>query len=215
MAVSRAHMYVKVGTPIEFEIAWLDKLLSMNSTMYVCDGSTGIALMAAPQDAEHSRVDPHIWLAPQNAKKIVNNICNALIIIDRDNGQYYRAQRDAYCAELDSLHRHIKQILRDKKKRVFVVYHASWYYFAKEYGLEQIAIETEGKEATAQNMEHVILAARAGNIRTVFVSPQFSTRSADMIAREIGGTVAAIDPLAKNYVKNLGEVVQLLSVAME
>ncbi len=217
MKVSKAHMYVKVGTPIEFEIAWLGKILSMNSTMHVCDASIGIDLIAVSQDDEHeqSNVDPHIWLSPQNTRIMVNNIYDALIAINGDNEQYYRTQRDAYCAELDSLHRRVEQMLQKKKKRQFMVYHASWRYFARDYGLEQISIETDGKEPTARNMEYVILKALEHNIRIIFVSPQFSTKSADVIAREIGGTVTSIDPLAKDYVKNLGEVVRVLSAAME
>lgn len=217
MKVSKAHMYVKIGTPIEFEIAWLGKILSMNSTMHVCDASIGIDLIAVSQDDEHkqSNVDPHIWLSPQNTRIMVNNIYDALIAINGDNEQYYRTQRDAYCAELDSLHRRVEQMLQKKKKRQFMVYHASWRYFARDYGLEQISIETDGKEPTARNMEYVILKALEHNIRIIFVSPQFSTKSADVIASEIGGTVTSIDPLAKDYVTNMEKVARSLSAAME
>ena len=217
MRVSKAHMYVKVGTPIEFEIAWLDRLLSMNSTMYVCDASIGIDLITVSGDDEHgfSSIDPHIWLSPRNAKIMVNNIHNALVAIDANNEKYYRAQSDAYCAELDRLHRRIKEILREKQERQFVVYHASWQYFAKDYALEQLSIETGGKEPTARNMHEVILSAREHNIKTVFVSPQFSTKSADVIASEIGGAVALIDPLANDYVTNMEKVARSLSAAMK
>ncbi|KPK69028.1 hypothetical protein AMJ87_11080 [candidate division WOR_3 bacterium SM23_60] len=215
--VSKAHLYVKVGTPIEFEIAWLEKLLSMNSTMYVCDASIGIDLITVSQDDEHvfSSIDSHIWLSPLNAKIMVNNIHDALVAIDGNNEIYYRAQSDAYCAELDRLHRRIKEILREKQKRQFVVYHASWQYFARDYALKQLSIETGGKEATARNMHEIILSAQEHNIKTIFVSPQFNAKSADVIASEIGGAVASIDPLAKDYVANMEKVARSLSAAME
>jgi zinc transport system substrate-binding protein len=217
IAVSNAHMYVKVGTPIEFEIAWLDKVLSMNSTLVVCNASEGITLIAGSQDDgyEQNTVDPHVWLSPQNAKMMVDNIYNTLCAVDSINKQYYRARRDKYCAELDSLHRRIEQMLSDKKRRQFIVYHASWRYFARDYGLQQIPIQTDGKEPTAQDMRDVIRIAREHNIKTIFVSPQFSTKSADVIAHEIGGTVRTLDPLAKDYVANMEKVARSLSAAME
>jgi len=37
----------------------------------------------------------------------------------------------------------------------------------------------------------------------IFVQPQFSRVSAETVAAEIGGAVVPIDPLARDYVKNL------------
>lgn len=215
--VSKAHMYVKVGTPIEFEIAWLDKLLSMNSTMSVCDASIGIDLIAVSQDdeREQSTVDPHIWLSPRNARTMVENICKGLVTVDSEHANYYEAKRDTYVARLDSLDRTIQSMLHGKQNRQFLVYHPAWYYFARDYNLEQVSVEAEGKEPTARTMYELILAAREYNIKTIFVSPQFSTKSADVIASEISGTVIPIDPLAKDYVANMEKVVRLLLAAME
>jgi zinc transport system substrate-binding protein len=214
--VSKAHIYIKIGTPIEFEVAWLEKLLAMNSTMYVCDASSGIDVISTSEGGQgRDNVDPHIWLSPQNAKAIVINICNALVAIDKDSEQYYTTRRDAFCRELDHLHHKIVQMLKKRKTKTFLVYHASWQYFARDYGFQQISIEANGKEPTAQNIVSVIHAAREHNVTTVFVSPQFSTKSADVIAGEIGGTVTSIDPLAHNYLENIGEVARLLSRAAE
>ena len=40
----------------------------------------------------------------------------------------------------------------------------------------------------------------------VFVQPQFSVKSAEMVAREIGGQVVVADPMAGNWAENLREV---------
>ena len=79
--VSKAKLYVKVGTPIEFELAWLDKILSANKDMVVSDASYGIELMNMAhkhrhEQNEHSYTgdDPHIWLSPKNAKIMVEII---------------------------------------------------------------------------------------------------------------------------------------------
>ncbi len=87
-----------------------------------------------------------------------------------------------------------------------MVFHPSWGYFAHDYNLTMIAVEVEGKEPSASDLEHLIETAKENNIRVIFVQPQFSTKSAEVIAKEIGCNVVPVDPLAKDYITNLRKV---------
>jgi zinc transport system substrate-binding protein len=94
------------------------------------------------------------------------------------------------------------------------VFHPAWGYFAKEYGLEQLAIEIGGKEPSAKDIANLVKVAKENNIKAIFASPQFNPQSAQVIAEEIGGRVIFIDDLAGNYIDNmhlvLGELVQAM-----
>lgn len=204
--VNKAKIYVKLGTPIEFELVWLDKILSTNKNILVVDASKGTELI------NH---DPHIWLSPQNVKLMITNICNGLIKVDSTHKKYYTENKEKYLKKLDSLHYYIENVLKEKKNRKFLVYHPSWSYFARDYNLEQISIEIEGKEPSAKEIQHLIALAREHNIKVVFASPQFNTKSAEVIAKEIGGQVVLIDPLSKDYIKNMKQIAQALSESME
>jgi zinc transport system substrate-binding protein len=116
---------------------------------------------------------------------------------------------------LFELNERIKNLLGDKKNRKFLVYHPAWGYFADAYDLEQISIESGGKEPTAKGILRIIEQAKRDNIRVVFASPQFSTKSAQVIAREIQGKLVLIDPLEKNYILNLTDIAEQLSQIME
>ena len=217
-AVSAADMYVKVGTPVEFEVQWLEKLLAMNRTMHVCDASGGIETITVLHDREHMHktpIDPHVWLSPRNARIMVENICAGFVSIDSRHADYYETNRDAYVVRLDSLDRTVIAMLDGKQNRQFLVYHPAWHYFAEAYGLEQVSVEAAGKEPTALSMQHIIENARVHDINVVFVSPQFNTKSAEVIAREIGGRVVYIDPLNKDYVANIETVAKALGESME
>jgi zinc transport system substrate-binding protein len=72
--LSTAHIYVEVGTPLEFEIAWLDKILSVNKNILLCNASQNITL-------PEPDIDPHVWLSPLNVQIMVENICTSLIEI--------------------------------------------------------------------------------------------------------------------------------------
>jgi len=92
------------------------------------------------------------------------------------------------------------------KKRDIIVSHPSWSYFADDYGFRQISIEQEGKEIQASSMVKLIKLAKEKNIKAVFVQPQFNSRAAEVIAREIDATILVLDPLAFNYIENIIDI---------
>ncbi|MEA1865130.1 MAG: zinc ABC transporter substrate-binding protein [Euryarchaeota archaeon] len=194
--VSRAKLYVRIGH-IPFEKAWMEKIKSVNSDMQVVDSSEGIEIIGN---------DPHIWLSPALARTQVEYISDALIEIDPDNREYYARNKEDYLKDLLDLDEDIRNNLSEIKNRKFMVYHPAWGYFARDYQLEQVPIEIEGKEPSASDLVRLTDTARANNITAVFAAPQFNSESAEVIADEIGGTVVFIDPLAKDYTANMRAV---------
>ena len=87
-----------------------------------------------------------------------------------------------------------------------MVYHPAWAYLCRDYNLQQISIEQAGKEPTPQNIASLVDTARNENIKVIFVSPEFSTSNAQVIASEIGGKVVVVDPLSQNYLENMKKV---------
>lgn len=204
--VQDAKIYFIVGSGIEFELAWMDKLTAMNPQMEVVNTSQGIELL--PNTEEHEGNDPHVWVSPQNAKIMVENICTKLVEIDPENKDYYQKNRDEYLNKLDELDKNTTKILSNQKNRNIMVYHPSWAYFCRDYDLKQIPIESQGKEPTPQGIASLIDQARRDNIRVIFVSPQFSSSNAQVIAREIGGRVVVVNPLSNNYIENMKTVAE-------
>ncbi len=200
-----ADIYAVVGSGIEFELAWKEKIAAMNPGMLIVDCSRGIDLISTGEE-DHSGTDPHIWLSPGNAKVMVENICQGLIEVDPANADEYRRNADAYQGELDALDREIAGALAESGVEKIMVYHPSWAYFARDYGLEEIPIENEGKEPSPRGIEHLIKQAKEEHITVIFASPEYSTRSAEVIADEIGGTVVLVSPLAKDYLANMQHV---------
>ena len=203
--ISRATVYVKVGSGIEFERAWMDKLSGVNPRMTVVDSSTGIQLISG-QSEGGSGADPHIWLSPKNAKIMAENTYQGLAFADPLHKAEYRANTDSYLRDLDTLDADISHEISKKQIHTIMVYHPAWSYFARDYGLLQIPIETDGKDPTPKGLENLVRQAKAGNITVVFASPEYSTKSADVIAKEIGGSVALVSPLEEDYLGNIRKV---------
>jgi len=192
--VSEADIYFQVGSGIDFESAFMDKIVKLNSKMLVVNCSKGIEIFDR---------DPHVWLSPRNAKKMVRNIYDALVQVDPKNREYYRRNMELYLEELDKLDREIREILKNVTNRRFMIYHPAWGYFAREYNLTQIPVEKEGKEPTVRGLMALIDQARRLKMKVIFVSPQFDRKKAETIAESIQGRIIFLDPLAKDYVDNL------------
>ncbi len=214
--LNNAQIYVEVGSGVDFELAWMDDLLSVNSDMYVVNSSKGIQLRTMGEDEQeehaeeeehdHTGLDPHVWTSPQEAKIMVKNIYEGLVTGDPDHEATYKQNYDAYITKMDEVDAKLKAALAGTEGASFSVYHPAWGYLADDYGLHEISIEVEGKEPSAQDMQKLIDTAKEKGIKVIFVQKGFSTASAQTIAEQIGGEVVEVDPLAKDYIDNLDRV---------
>jgi len=212
--LSDAKMYAKVGSPVEFELVWMDKLIALNKTMLVVDCSKGINLIES-QDPDEPGLDPHIWLSIKNAKIMVQNLCDGLVQVDVANKAFYEKNCADYLQELSALDASFLADLSGVTNRSFIVFHPAFGYFARDYDLTQIGVEQEGKEPDAEYLVRLIEEAKTGNIKVVFVSPQYSARSAQTVAGEIGGEVVVIDPLAREFIENMRNIEAAMKKAMQ
>ena len=204
--VTKAEMFAKVGTGLDFELVWMPKIIETNPNILIVNSSEGIHLIemgAHDNEYQLGGKDPHVWLSPKKAIIMVENLYEGLVKIDPDNKEYYTKNKDVYINSLKELDSTIMQTFSGLKTKKFMVYHDSWGYLAYDYGLEQIPIQKEGKEPTPEGIATLIDQARENNITIIFASPEFEIQTAKTISEEIDGTVILISPLAKDYIENL------------
>lgn len=153
----------------------------------------------------HGGLDPHIWLDPVRFGQIAKNTCQGLVKIDPANAATYKANLAKLLADLDATNTDIAAMLSSlpEDRRTFLVFHPAWGYFADRYHLHQMAIEAEGKEPGPKETARILDFCKERHIRVIFVQPQFSTRSAQTIANELGGQVVPLNPLAVDWKNNI------------
>jgi zinc transport system substrate-binding protein len=211
--VAEADLYVENGVGLE---SWMASILKVNPRMLVVDTSKGVDIIGRDADASGSTIarDPHIWLSPRDAMIQVQNICDALIEVDPAERDYYINNTKDYIAKLKALDAELNSTFAETKNKKFVVLHPAWIYFARDYGLDQISIEEEMKEPGPRYLAEVVDLAKANNITTVFVEPQYNPKMGEVIAKEINGRVVSIDDLAPNYIDNLLSVGEKIAVSL-
>jgi zinc transport system substrate-binding protein len=208
--VARASVYFRTGMPLE-ESRGFEALRSLRS-LKVVDLRQGIVLRelavhhhhdesedAARHDhdhtADHAGDDPHIWLSPRLLKVQARTVLETLAAIDPPHREEFEANFAALEKRLDAADGEIARRLAPHRGRALFVFHPAWGYFAADYGLRQIAIETEGKEPSDRELTELQEVARREKAKVIFVHPQSGRRSAEAMAQAIGGRVEVIDDL--------------------
>ena len=164
---------------------------------------------------DHGGLDPHIWLSPPLVKIQALTIMNALQDIDPSHQALYKSNYQLFVSQINNLDTELKTIFTGKKGLQFMVFHPSWGYFAQAYGLKQISVQVEGRNPKPAQLKELIEHAREKNIKVIFVQPQFPAKSAKLVAKEINGEVAFVDPLAENWSSNLHEVANKFKSALK
>lgn len=216
LELGKTKLYFRIGVP--FEKSWIDKISANNQNLKIIDTRDGIKLRSfetfdhmmesddhdhSGHSHEHGEKDPHIWLDPSLVKIQAETICEALVSIDPENISFYKNNLIEFKNKLDTLDVKLFEIAASAEDNKFLVFHPSWGYFADRYNLRQYSIEFEGKEPSPAQLTKIIEYCKENNINTIFVQKQFSTTSAETIAREIGGKVKPLDPLSEDYFDNL------------
>jgi zinc transport system substrate-binding protein len=197
---------------LSFEADLLTKVSSMNPDFKVFQISKGINLIEEKEESHTDHVhlqgvDPHIWSSPKEARIIAHNICEGMVSVDPKNRERYSKNLQLLLSEIDKVDSTVTNILSKAKAKKFIIFHPALGYFARDYGLEQLSIEFEGKVPSPKHMQELIENARSGNVHLVFIQREFDRRNAEIVAQELGCKAVQIDPLDYNWPE------QMISIA--
>ena len=212
--LSQAQLYFSIGVP--FETIWIDRIRSIHPNLqFVPLHDKVITVHEHGTHHPHSTRDPHIWTSPAKVKIIAQKIKDTLSHAKPQKEQYFEDNLQAFFHDLNLLDKDIRAILANSDNRRFMVFHPAWSYFAEDYGLEQIAIEHQGKEPGARTLQKTIEEGKRLGIKVIFVQKQFSLSIAENIAKMIGATVREMDPLAEDYLGNMRRTATAISGALQ
>lgn len=224
--LGRSRVYFTLGLP--FERQWLPKVRSLYPQLPMVDPSQGMKRLPMADHHHHDhdlaqetktppsdpdRLDPHVWLSPVAMGEQVAVMADTLAHLDPSQQAIYDQKEKQVVREIGDLDRDLRQQLAGLKQRKFMVFHPVWGYFARDYNLQMIAIETEGTEPSPGDLAKLIDLGKREKIQVVFAQPELSQRSADAIAKEIGAKVVLISPLAENWLENLRDLAKQLTLS--
>ena len=208
-ALNDANLVFKVGL-IDFEQSMM---ANINNKQRVIDLSQGIEPLKGCCSHGHKHhthgIDPHIWCAPRTLTTMVKNMHAALKERYTDSTKYDIAA-EAILSLLSNLDKECAENIESSGVQSIMIYHPAYTYLARDYGIEQIAIEQEGKEPTPKQLRTLIDKARSQNIGIIFHQPQYNANKLSAIATESGAEIVVTDPLADDIVAEIERLIKLV-----
>jgi len=146
---------------------------------------------------DHGAIDMHLWLDPDNAKAMVRYIARTLSRADAENTRKYLANAEALIAKLDTLGRDLTATVGPLKGAHFIVFHDSYQYFEKRYGLTASGSITVNPDIPPGAKRVKELRAKILSLKAlcVFSEPQFSPRLVDIVTEGLDAKSAVLDPI--------------------
>lgn len=192
MELSKSALYLKVGS-IGFEQTWMKKLQDNAPDMKVIDTSVGIK----PAKTPGGNIDPHVWMSCSNARIIASNILKALCQLEPKNKAFFEKNYQSLLSIIDKRDSTIRESFKKDPDlvRKFVIYHPILTYFARDYQLEQLAIEEEGREPSAAQLKSLIERARKEKIKYCLIQAEFANRNTTTFINESHTKPMNINPL--------------------
>lgn len=154
--------------------------------------------------------DVHIWTSPRLAKIQAKTIASTLIEKYPEKKNFYLKNLDSFLNELDQLDKEIETKLKPLSGSSFLISHPAYGYFCKDYHLEQISVEYEGKEPTLKILSQTFERAKQKNIKKIFIQAQYNNKGAEYIAKKMGLSISMVDPYSVDYIENIKKFVDAL-----
>jgi len=203
MELEDAVIYFTIG--VNTEKANILDLISENTKIVSLQDSVSSVYPDLTLDGER---DPHIWLSINRVKVIIEQIYETLSLEFPENKALYRKNSDLYLIELDNTYQEIKEAVTKAKIKSFLVFHPAFQYFADDFGLEMIAIEKDGKEATIKQLQEIINMAKEQNIKVIFYQKEIDSSQTQAISNELNAQAIALEPLSTDYTENLKQMAE-------
>lgn len=200
-AVAGADVVVLNGVGLEEFMA--DALAQSDAAVVDC--SEGIGLLSAGGHGDHDHhghgehgheeeYDPHIWMDPDRAAQMVENICSGLSDLDGAHAQAYQSNALSACASLAALKTELRELTAPGDPagslscREFITFHDGFQYFAEAFGLDLVKSveEEEGATASAAEIKEITALIRERRIPAIFTEVNGSDATAGAIGRETG-----------------------------
>ena len=212
VGLNKARMVFNVGL-IDFETMLLAKIEDQAKVVNLSRGIELIAGTCSHGSHGHTHthgIDPHVWTSPRALQKMAENAYEAIREAYPDSVKYetnYRLLQQ----ELKALDERTAARIAASDVEYFIIYHPALTYYARDYGLRQIAIEADGKEPSAKQLTQLIRQAREAGVRRILYQSQFPASAVEVIARDIDAEYAEVDPLREDVIANIEEITGIIT----
>jgi len=211
--LKRSAAVITIGN-LGMGIAAPSALRSLVPNARILDLSDGVALLDSSDDHDRDG-DPHIWMSPEIMQVQTRRIEAVMSEINPSQKALYHRNADRIVATFAAIQARYAPQFKGKKIAVMVV-HPSMAYLANDMGFKELSIESHGKAPSAKELRSMIASAKALQVRTILLQPQYSKDLVGPLARQLNAKVITVDVYGPDYPNNisriLDQIIQLRSL---
>lgn len=203
-SLADCRLYFAVGHPLfALEAAYVGPYLDRHHQVRRVSlaPAASPAAAAAGSGSGHD-LDPHSWMSLRVLRRALPELARALVEMLPGAAAAIGGRERALDAELAALDAELGETLARAtaaRGRQFLIHHPALGFLAADYGLDQLALEHEGKDPSPVQLARLLAGARAGGARVILTTRGTPPRAAEVAARELGGRVVEVDPLARDW----------------
>lgn len=210
--LSDSRLYIRIGS-LGYEQAFIRRMREINPTMTAIDLNDGIDLIRgeAIDHGDHIHeggIDPHIWMSPKVMLGRIAVIRDQLIDLFPELEETIVANYPELVEDVRKVHENMQRTVDGLTHKRFLIFHPALTYLARDYGMEQVSIEHEGKEPSPARLSRLIREARADDIPVIFIQEEYDVRNAELVAAETGAQIVTINHLAYDWIANMNSLME-------
>ncbi len=197
-ALTRAQVVIWAGPALESFLIKALEVLARDARVVTLTEEASLHRLPLPgTGAGPGAVDPHLWLDPVNARRMVAIVAAALAETDPDNAEVYRANATRLAERLEALNAELRDRLAPVRQVPYLVFHDAYAYFAARYRLNQVGAFAVNPEIRpgARHLLALRRRIREEGVACVFIEPQFSPALVEAMTGGTAVRVATLDPL--------------------
>lgn len=195
---------------IDFEKSLVERIGDDAEVVNLSNGIELIAGSCSHGNHQHKHgVDPHIWTSPRALRTMVTNAHKAIMAHYPDSVKYTEAT-GRLLERINKLDNYCATRIKSEGVEAMMIYHPAYTYYARDYGIEQIAIEHDGKEPSLRQTTALIEKAKEHGVKAILRQPQYSEDKVRAIANDAGAEIITTDPLAENILGEIERVTEII-----
>lgn len=195
---------------IDFEQSLVERISGDAEVVNLSNGIELIAGSCSHGNHQHKHgVDPHIWTSPRALRTMVTNAHKAIMAHYPDSVKYTEAT-GRLLERINKLDNYCATRIKAESVEAMMIYHPAYTYYARDYGIEQIAIEHDGKEPSLRQTTALIEKAKEHGVKAILRQPQYSEDKVRAIANDAGAEIITTDPLAEDILGEIERVTEII-----
>ena len=195
---------------IDFEKSLVERISGDAEVVNLSNGIELIAGSCSHGNHQHKHgVDPHIWTSPRALRTMVTNAHKAIMAHYPDSVKYTEAT-GRLLERINRLDNYCATRIKAEGVEAMMIYHPAYTYYARDYGIEQIAIEHDGKEPSLRQTTALIEKAKEHGVKAILRQPQYSEDKVRAIANDAGAEIITTDPLAEDILGEIERVTEII-----